>query len=111
MRDESKTGGALGNVSNIELDLLKSTLGSISADMDLDIFLEQLDKVQRHYKNFLALEMGHQVELDLSGTDYEGRVEVIENSDGTSNIYVLDDEGNWERMSGPRAENITFKRL
>jgi len=111
MRDESKTGGALGNVSNIELDLLKSTLGSISADMDLDIFLEQLDKVERHYKNFLALEMGHQVELDLSGTDYEGRVEVLENPDGTSNIYVLDDEGNWERMSGPRAENITFKRL
>jgi hypothetical protein len=111
MRDESKTGGALGNVSNIELDLLKSTLGSINPDMELDVFLEQLDKVQRHYKNFLAIELGHQVELDLSGTDYEGRVEVIENSDGTSNIYVLSDDGEWERMVGPRAENIGFKRL
>ena len=111
MRDESKTGGALGNVSNIELDLLKSTLGSISSDMELDVFLEQLDKVQRHYKNFLALELGHQVELDLTGTDYEGRVEVIENADGTSNIYVLSDDGEWERMVGPRAENIGFKRL
>ena len=111
MRDESKTGGALGNVSNIELDLLKSTLGSISTDMELDVFLEQLDKVQRHYKNFLALELGHQVELDLTGTDYEGRVEVIENADGTSNIYVLSDDGEWERMVGPRAENIGFKRL
>jgi hypothetical protein len=111
MRDESKTGGALGNVSNIELDLLKSTLGSISPDMELDVFLEQLGKVQRHYKNFLAIELGHQVELDLSGTDYEGRVEVIENEDGTSNIYVLSDDGEWERMVGPRAEVIGFKRI
>lgn len=111
MRDESKTGGALGNVSNIELDLLKSTLGSINPDMELDIFLEQLGKVQKHYKNFLALELGHQVELDLSGTEYEGKVEVIENANGTSNIYVLSDDGEWERMVGPRAENIGFKRL
>jgi len=111
MRDESKTGGALGNVSNIELDLLKSTLGSINPDMELDVFLEQLNKVQRHYKNFLAIELGHQVEIDLSGTDYEGRVEVIENADGTSNIYVLSDDGEWERMVGPRAEVIGFKKL
>ena len=111
MRDESKTGGALGNVSNIELSLLSSTLGSISSDMDLDILLEQLDKVQKHYQNFLGIELGLPAELDLSGTDYEGKIEVLENPDGTSNIYVLDDDGNWERMSGPRADNITFKRL
>ena len=111
MRDESKTGGALGNVSNIELALLGSTLGSISSDMDLDILLEQLDKVQRHYQNFLAIELGLPAELDLTGTDYEGKIEVLENPDGTSNIYVLDDDDNWERISGPRADNITFKRL
>lgn len=111
MREESKTGGALGNVSNIELGLLGSTLGSINPDMDLDIFLQQLDKIQRHYTNFLAIEMGHQSELDLTGTDYEGMVEILENPDGTSNMYVLDDDGNWERMSGPRAETIQFKKL
>ena len=47
----------------------------------------------------------------LGAPDAHVKIEVFENPDGTSNIYVVDDEGNWERMSGPRADNITFKRL
>jgi hypothetical protein len=52
MRDQSKTGGALGNVSNIELDLLKSALTAL--DPSSRNFKEQLQAVEEHYKNFEA---------------------------------------------------------
>jgi hypothetical protein len=50
MRDASKTGGALGNVSNIELDLLKSALTALNpSDKN---FKKQLKVVLRRYESF-----------------------------------------------------------
>ena len=46
MRDLSKTGGALGNVSNVELNLLTSSLGSLSTEVGYDTFLRNLERVQ-----------------------------------------------------------------
>ena len=46
MRDLSKTGGALGNVSNVELNLLTSSLGSLSTEVGYDTFLTNLERVQ-----------------------------------------------------------------
>ena len=50
MRDESKTGGALGQVSNIELDLLKSSVATL--DPGSANFAEQLQVVRRSYQDF-----------------------------------------------------------
>ena len=50
MRDASKTGGALGQVSNIELDLLKSSVAAL--DPGSKNFKEQLAVVRRQYQNF-----------------------------------------------------------
>jgi len=111
MRDESKTGGALGNVSNIELELLQGTLGSLSADVSLEYFLQQLDKVERHYNNFMAIELGLAGDIDLSGTEYDEKVAVLQNTDGSRDIFILNDDGDWERMSGPIASQITIKKL
>lgn len=52
MRDESETGGAVGNVTERELDLLGSTVASLDTGVGLSRFLERLDRVER---NFLAL--------------------------------------------------------
>ena len=51
MRDNSKTGGALGQVSNIELELLKAAISSINPDMSLKQLRISMTAVRRHYKN------------------------------------------------------------
>lgn len=50
MRDQSKTGGALGQVSNIELELLKSALAVL--DPSSRSFKDQLTAVKKHYQDF-----------------------------------------------------------
>lgn len=49
MRDESKTGGALGQVSERELDLLQSAVSSLDTGQSLDAFLANLDKIEKHF--------------------------------------------------------------
>jgi hypothetical protein len=49
MRNLSKTGGALGQVSERELALLVSTVASLDQGMSLDDFNRSLSKITRHY--------------------------------------------------------------
>ena len=51
MRDNSKTGGALGQVSNIELQLLKSSLGALRQSQTKEAFQTNVNAVRKHYKN------------------------------------------------------------
>lgn len=51
MREESVTGGALGNVSERELDLLASVVASLDTGVDQDQFLANLDRIERHFVN------------------------------------------------------------
>ena len=46
MREASKTGGALGNVSNIELSLLESALGALKMSQSPENFQNQLVKIK-----------------------------------------------------------------
>ena len=46
MREASKTGGALGNVSNIELALLESALGALNTRQKPKQMVEQLGKIK-----------------------------------------------------------------
>ncbi len=50
MRDASPTGGALGQVSEMELTLLKSSLGSLRQSQTQVEFMRNLKKVQKHYQ-------------------------------------------------------------
>ncbi|HYF37442.1 MAG TPA: hypothetical protein VD994_19225, partial [Prosthecobacter sp.] len=52
MREASKTGGALGNVSNIELALLENALGSLDAAQSPQQFAEQLTKIENSIKRW-----------------------------------------------------------
>lgn len=62
MRDESKTGGALGNVSNIELGLLGSAVAAL--DPAAENFVEQLQIVRDHYESFKAGILGQKPPSD-----------------------------------------------
>jgi hypothetical protein len=53
MRDASPTGGALGQVTERELDLLKSTLGSLDQAQSEKQFLETLSQVETIYEGII----------------------------------------------------------
>ena len=65
MRRRSKTGGALGNVSDRELALLKSTVASLNNLQDPELILDALQKIENHYTNFLAIELGAESNLPV----------------------------------------------
>ena len=50
MRDESPTGGALGSISEKELALLNSALGSLRQSQSSKQFLKNLRRVRTHYE-------------------------------------------------------------
>lgn len=52
MRDASKTGGALGQVSEKELALLESTLGGLSLDQSPENFKANLEKIKGSIQRF-----------------------------------------------------------
>ena len=80
MRDESKTGGALGQVSNIELRLLGSTVAAL--DPTQPDFIKQLKKVEDSYSRFKNA---------LLGKTPPGDKYIEDNGI----LYYEDDEGNF----------------
>lgn len=53
MRDASPTGGALGQVSDNELRLLNSALGSLNQDLDDELMLSQIDQIRDSFDGVL----------------------------------------------------------
>jgi len=49
MREASPTGGALGQVSNIELDLLKSVIGSLEQSQSKEDVLRVLNQIEQTF--------------------------------------------------------------
>jgi hypothetical protein len=53
MRDQSKTGGALGQVAVRELDLLQKTIKSLNQSLDEDTLRKNLNAVKQRYESAL----------------------------------------------------------
>jgi hypothetical protein len=51
MRDQSKTGGALGQVAVQELNMLQSVIASLDAEQSPAQLKDSLDRVEKHFKN------------------------------------------------------------
>ena len=87
MRVESKTGGALGQVSNIELELLKGSIASLDllAGASPEELRAGLEKVKKNYTNFKNALLGKNLDIDWQSYD---QVKVVE-----GNRY-------WENESG-----------
>jgi hypothetical protein len=54
MRDNSPTGGALGQVTERELGFLQSVLGAIGTDTKYETLLQTLDKAEQVYREMLS---------------------------------------------------------
>jgi hypothetical protein len=67
MRDESATGGAVGSLTDRELDVLASTVASLDTGVDLNTFLDRLDTIERH---FIGMQLNA---LGVDPTSDEGR--------------------------------------
>lgn len=65
MRDDSKTGGALGAVSAPELNLLESAVSKLDSLDSADALLESLDRVERSYIGAMMLNDGIDPTTDL----------------------------------------------
>lgn len=55
MRDASKTGGALGQVSELELKLLESAVAALDPDMDHQTFMRNVEEARQAYLSKLAM--------------------------------------------------------
>ena len=51
IREDSPTGGAVGQVSDRDMKLLGSTVAALDPMDDLDTFLERLDRIERQFIN------------------------------------------------------------
>ncbi len=58
IRDNSPTGGALGQVSNIELGFLKDAVTALDPALGVEAFNEQLKKIEVHYNRFKSSVLG-----------------------------------------------------
>ena len=106
MRDESKTGGALGNVSNIELSLLESSIASLDSNLSPELLRQNIEAVEMHYQNILNAELGLPIVVDLSSPFYEGKVVQRENGE----IWVKDIKT--DKWVAPKDQNtIIIKSL
>lgn len=54
MRRESPTGGALGQVSNLEIGLLQSAIANLEGSQSKQQFIDNLKIVKTHYANLVA---------------------------------------------------------
>lgn len=72
MRDNSKTGGALGSISERELDLLMSNTRNL--DPSSPDFKEALQAIKAQYQRILDIEMGPEGGSDRYRTGPDGRV-------------------------------------
>lgn len=53
MREESPTGGALGQVSNLEINTLQAVLGNLDQAQSEKQFLENLNRLEKIYKRIM----------------------------------------------------------
>ena len=71
MRDASPTGGALGQVSNIEIGLLQNAVAALNPAVGEEEFKEQLNIVRKHYSNVRNIILGKSVKLDFTRPEYK----------------------------------------
>tara|TARA_R110000787_G_scaffold153059_2_gene266948 strand:+ start:2011 stop:3636 length:1626 start_codon:yes stop_codon:yes gene_type:complete len=101
MRKRSPTGGALGQVSNIELKLLENAVSALNPSTGVETFNKQLERVRKHYDNFKRSVLGVAPSIDYGSKEYEAYMKTPNNPQGTLSIikgmYVMADPqtGEW----------------
>lgn len=81
MREMSKTGGALGQVSNYENKILQNSIASVELSQSDEQFVENLDKLTKYVDNLLA-KYQRAYALDSGGGSYALRGQQPKDSGG-----------------------------
>ena len=90
MRDASPTGGALGQVSNIELAALQKSLASLSLNQSPEQFEANLKKVQKHYKNMIKL-MSADGSEEIKDLQLDSKYEVTTGANGEAIVTLVEE--------------------
>jgi len=91
MRNNSPTGGALGQVAVRELEMLQATIAGLNPDLNKDVLIPQLNKIKRHYENYKNLLLGKPASnIDWNDPSYSGSVQILDNT-----RFIKDAEGTW----------------
>ena len=99
MKEASPLGASgLGSVSNIELQLLGSTLASLETIQRPDQLRQAIIDVQTHYVNFLKAEMGIMPDIDFDNPVYKGSFMDMGNGEVAVKVDPNDDNS-WRIMS------------
>ena len=98
MREASQTGGALGNVSNVELNLLMSAYGSIHQDLSPDRLkkhLQDIERIMGQIESDPVANAYYTEGVDLRGTELDAQVKQGANKSGNGvTRYRFDANGN-----------------
>lgn len=129
MRDNSKSGGALGQISNLELTLLSSTLGSLAQNQSPEAFMQNLRRVDDVLSGRVTPELRKlmNAELDRMRIRYEKDPDAVEQEvlamtggvDSEGNDITQEDVAGWfhekqsrfEGMDGDTLSDEEFARL
>lgn len=74
MRRQSPTGGALGQVSVIELEMLKSSIAALDPELGEEVNKRNLENIRRHYNNAKRAILGEMPEIDFSDPLYANNI-------------------------------------
>ena len=104
---DNKTGGALGQVSNIELKMLQSAVADLGTEQSPPLLRANLERIERHYTNFLQAELGIVPNIDVDDPIYGGNVNTNDAGD-----YIIRDPntGKYWKVGKPGAM-MTLEKL
>ena len=103
MRSESKTGGALGNVSNVELELLQNSLEAIDQGLSPEKLYENLQNVQNIYTKILNDPVANTLLAANSEEEFDRLLKLL---DEKGQIPGSNNVGNNEYSKMTRAELV-----
>jgi len=91
MRDDSPTGGALGQVTERELALLSQSLGSLKQSSSREQFVANLEAVEKHYQAAVAAVEAQQAEwYRMNGGTMPTKPTAAPSNTGSSNMSAAD---------------------
>ena len=77
IREQSKTGGALGSIAVAELDLLSNSLGALDPDLDAEYLLPELKRVEKHYTKVLQILKAEQMAFAQGKKEFRTEEEAL----------------------------------
>ncbi len=81
MRQQSPTGGALGNVSNFEVQTLQAIMGSLKQDQRPEVLRYQMDRLHNYYLGVIHGHTPEEAGVDMTQEEWDktiGRVKITE---------------------------------